>query len=144
MATTAKRTDPKLWDEVKSQITEGERGGKPGQWSARKAQLAVHEYKRRGGGYVGPKHAGNGLAEWTREDWGTRSGAESLKSGERYLPKNARENLTPEEYRSTSAKKRADLEAGRQFSNQPAAIAEKTAKARTAHTKRLAKARRPS
>jgi hypothetical protein len=28
----------------------GGKGGRPGQWSARKAQMAVEEYKREGGG----------------------------------------------------------------------------------------------
>ena len=55
MADTAKKTDPALWDRVKQEIAEGDRGGKSGQWSARKAQLASQEYKRRGGGYAGRK-----------------------------------------------------------------------------------------
>ena len=29
--------------------------------------------------------------EWTQEEWGTRSGRDSLETGERYLPKAARE-----------------------------------------------------
>jgi len=33
------------------EILAGSRGGKPGQWSARKAQLLALEYKKRGGGY---------------------------------------------------------------------------------------------
>ena len=31
----------------------GTRGGKAGQWSARKAQLLASEYKKAGGGYRG-------------------------------------------------------------------------------------------
>ena len=86
MAKTAEKTDPKLWDEVKREVTEGDKGGKPGQWSARKAQLAVHDYKAEGGGYKGRKSADNHLAQWTREDWGTKSGAESGETGERCSP----------------------------------------------------------
>ncbi len=127
MAGTADRTDPKLWDKVKTEVTEGDKGGKPGQWSARKAQLAVNEYKHEGGGYQGEKPADNHLVEWQREDWGTKSGEESGKTGERYLPKTAREALTDGEYQRTTAKKRADSAKGMQFSAQPKDVAKKTA-----------------
>ena len=50
MAKTAEKSDPKLWEKVKEEVTEGDKGGKPGQWAARKAQLAVGEYKQEGGG----------------------------------------------------------------------------------------------
>ena len=42
MAAVAEKTDPKLWEEVKARVMAGEKGGHAGQWSARKAQLAVH------------------------------------------------------------------------------------------------------
>ena len=127
MPTTAKRTDPALWDRIKQSVTEGDKGGHPGQWSARKAQLAVHDYKAAGGTYEGRKDPHNHLAEWTREEWGTRSGQPSDSTGERYLPKQARDALTDDEYRRTTAKKRADTRKGRQFSAQPADVAAKTA-----------------
>ena len=127
---TANKTNPKLWESVKQRIMAGDRGGDPGEWSARKAQLAVSEYKKEGGGYSGKKAAGNSLAKWAKEDWGTKSGEPSGETGERYLPKEARESLTSEEYAKSTAKKRADTKAGKQFSKQPEAIARKTAKAR--------------
>ena len=127
MAGTAKKTDPKLWDEVKHEVTDGDKGGKPGQWSARKAQLATSEYKSKGGAYEGTKSKDNHLAQWTKEDWGTKSGQMSEKTGERYLPKDAREHLSDDEYRRTTAKKRADTKKGKQFSGQPEDIARKTA-----------------
>lgn len=130
MAATAKKADPELWEKVKAEVTAGDKGGEPGQWSARKAQFAVQEYKRRGGTYVGRKTADNHLVEWEHEEWGTKSGHDSRETGERYLPKAALKALTPEEYRRTTAKKRADTRAGKQFSKQPARIAEKTAKHR--------------
>lgn len=79
------RNDPKLWEEVKSEVTKGDKGA-PGQWSARKAQMAVQVHKRRGGGYsdTGPAKDKTSLHGWTEEDWGTRSGRQSGKSGERY------------------------------------------------------------
>jgi hypothetical protein len=130
MADSAKKTNPALWDRIVKDITTGNRGGKLGQWSARKAQLAVREYKRQGGQYAGPKDPENRLRQWTREAWGTQSGEASGKTGERYLPKRARERLTDEEYAETTAKKRTDTEQGKQFSPQPAGIVQKTAKHR--------------
>lgn len=130
MAKTAKKSDPKLWEKVKEEVTEGDKGGKPGQWSARKAQLAVHEYKEEGGGYEGKKTADNHLTQWTKEEWGTKSGKESGKTGERYLPEKAREALSDEEYKRTTRKKQADSRKGKQHSAQPADVAKKTAAAR--------------
>lgn len=130
MAATATKSDPELWDKVKAEVMAGDKGGEPGHWSARKAQFAVQEYKRRGGGYVGRKAADNHLAQWEREEWGTKSGHDSHETGERYLPKEAREALSDAEYKRTSAKKRADSKAGKQFSKQPADIAAKTAQLR--------------
>ncbi|MGR3469143.1 MAG: Rho termination factor N-terminal domain-containing protein [Shimia sp.] len=121
---SAKKADPELWDEVKEEITESAKGGDPGQWSARKAQMAVQEYKKRGGGYEddGPDQEDTDLHEWTEEDWGTKSGAESGDSGERYLPKKVRMLLTEDEYaRSTQKKKHGD----HQFVDQPDDVKEK-------------------
>ena len=70
------------------------------------------------------------LKNWTKEDWGTKSGKPSNKTGERYLPKKARESLTSKEYAATTAAKRKGTAAGKQFVKQPKKIAEKTAKFR--------------
>jgi hypothetical protein len=130
MSATAEKADPALWERVKEEITQSEKGGHAGQWSARKAQMAVQEYKKRGGTYKGKKTADNHLQQWQEEEWGTKSGAKSGDTGERYLPKEAREALTPEEYKRTTAKKRADTRKGKQFSAQPKDVAEKAAAAR--------------
>jgi hypothetical protein len=132
MAATAKRTDPKLWERVKAKITRGSKGGDPGEWSARKAQLAVQEYKAQGGGYEGAKAKDNHLRQWQAEEWGTKSGGKSRETGERYLPKRARERLSESEYRRTTEKKRADTRSGKQFSKQPRDVARKVAGARKA------------
>ena len=126
MSKTAEKSDPKLWEKVKAEVTKGDKGGKPDQWSARKAQLASSEYKKEGGGYEGEKTADNHLQQWTQEEWGTKSGKESGKTGERYLPKEAREHLSDAEYKRTSAKKRKDTAKGKQFSAQPKDVADKT------------------
>jgi len=44
-------TKPGLRKRLFEKILAGSRGGKPGQWSARKAQLLAREYKAAGGGY---------------------------------------------------------------------------------------------
>lgn len=125
--TTAKRTDPKLWERVKAEVRAGDRGGKPGQWSARKAQMAVQRYKALGGGYLGPKDPDNSLVRWTQQRWRTKSGRPSLETGERYLPAAAIAALSDAEYAETSRRKRAGMKRGQQFVPQPLAIAEKVA-----------------
>jgi len=70
------------------------------------------------------------LNKWTGEKWGTKSGKPSAKTGERYLPKNARNALSSKEYAATTAKKRKDTAKGKQHSTQPKKIAKKTAKYR--------------
>ena len=78
------------------------------------------------------KKAQKSLVEWGKQKWGTKSGEPSSKTGERYLPKKAREALSDSEYAATTAKKRKDKAAGKQHSKQPKKIAEKTAKYRMA------------
>ena len=44
-------TKPEMRKRMFSAIKAGSKGGKPGQWSARKAQLLAARYKKAGGGY---------------------------------------------------------------------------------------------
>ena len=44
-------TKPTMRKRLFEKIKAGSKGGKPGQWSARKAQLLASEYKKKGGGY---------------------------------------------------------------------------------------------
>ena len=67
------------------------------------------------------------LKAWSKQDWGTKSGKKSSETGERYLPKKAREALSDSEYAATTAAKRKDKAAGKQHSPQPKKIAKKTA-----------------
>jgi len=127
---STKRRDPKKWSRIKSSVKAGSKGGKPGQWSARKAQLAVQRYKKAGGGYKGKDTGKTSLDKWTKQDWGTKSGKPSGKTGERYLPKKAREALSPQEYGASTRAKRKDTKQGKQVSAQPKKIARKTAKYR--------------
>jgi hypothetical protein len=129
------RTDKALWDKTVASVKSGTKGGDAGQWSARKAQLAGKIYKEKGGSYSGSKtKAQKDLSKWTKEDWGTKSGKPSTQgpkaTGERYLPKKARESLSDKEYAATTKAKREGTKQGKQFVSQPKKIAEKTAKYR--------------
>jgi hypothetical protein len=129
------RTDEAKWKRIVASVKAGGKGGDPGQWSARKAQLATQQYKKSGGGYSGPKtKAQKSLSKWTDEKWGTKSGKPSTQgpkaTGERYLPKKAREALTSSEYAATTKAKREGKAKGQQFVKQPKAIAKKTARYR--------------
>lgn len=44
-------TKPELRKSLFKKIKAGTKGGDPGEWSARKAQLLAAEYKKAGGGY---------------------------------------------------------------------------------------------
>ena len=90
-------------------------GGRPGRWSARKAQLLAAEYEKAGGGYHGPATEGQAhLKQWTAEEWTTQDGTPADRGEEtaRYLPKKAWEELTPEEAAETEAAKREGSRAG--------------------------------
>jgi hypothetical protein len=125
----AQKSDPGKWKRIVASVKASDKGGKPGQWSARKAQLATQKYKSAGGGYKGPKSSSNSLAKWTKEEWGTRSGKPSTQgpkaTGERYLPKAARSKLTAAEYAATTRAKREGTRAGKQFVPQPESIRKK-------------------
>ena len=128
-------TKPELRERIKKRIMASDKGGKSGQWSARKAQLLAQEYEKAGGGYTGAKtKTQKSLSKWTKEEWGTKSGKPSTQgpkaTGERYLPKKARESLSPQEYAATTRAKREATKKGEQFSKQPAKIAKKTARHR--------------
>jgi hypothetical protein len=113
-------TKPELRERIKQRVMAGSKGGRSGQWSARKAQLVAHLYEKAGGGYKGKRTAKQrSLSKWTKEDWGTRSGKPSVQgdeaTGERYLPKAAIKRLSPSAYAATSRKKREGMRRGQQF-----------------------------
>lgn len=111
-------TDPALRDRLKTEIMAGDKGGKPGQWSARKAQLLTHEYEKAGGGYKGgPTEAQEHLHKWAEEKWTTSDGKPAERAGgtARYLPEEAWDKLTPEQKKATEAEKQEGSRAGHQF-----------------------------
>ena len=46
-------TKPTMRNALFNRIKAGGKGGRPGQWSARKAQMLAKQYKAKGGGYRG-------------------------------------------------------------------------------------------
>lgn len=112
-------TDPALRQRLKDEIMEGDKGGRSGQWSARKSQLLVHEYEKAGGGYLSekPTEAQEHLHEWTEEKWTTQDGQPAAQADgmHRYLPKEAWDKLSPEEKAATEQEKHDADAAGHQF-----------------------------
>lgn len=106
---------------MKEEIKASDKGGEPGQWSARKAQLLKQEYEKHGGGYRGGKdEEQRSLTEWSQEEWQTRDGSAEARDPEtgetrRYLPKEAWEKLSREEAEATDRKKRAASRENQQF-----------------------------
>ena len=114
-----KYTDSELRERIKEEIKESDKGGKKGQWSARKSQLLAQEYEKRGGGYLGERDdSQKNLEKWTEEEWQTQEGDARARGegGEtkRYLPKKAWENMSDEEKRETEEKKRVGSRDSRQ------------------------------
>ena len=129
-----KYTKPELRKRIVARIKAGSKGGKPGQWSARKAQLAA-TYKKADGVYKGGKgKKQKSLSKWTKQKWRTKSGKPSSKTGERYLPEKAIKALSSSEYAATTRAKRKGTKQGKQFVKQPKAIAKKVRKYRKAAT----------
>ncbi len=123
-------TNSALRERLKNKIMAGSRGGDPGEWSARKAQLLAMEYKKSGGGYSGSKTSKQkSLSKWTKEKWRTSDGSPS-KGTKRYLPDKAWKSLSPAEKRATNAAKAKGNAKGKQFVAQPKQIQKKTAKYR--------------
>lgn len=123
---SAKKTNPSLWKKTVADVKAGSKGGDAGEWSARKAQLAVKKYKDAGGGYSGAKSSDNDLAKWTDQKWRTSDGSPS-EGKKRYLPDKAWGALSAGEKASTNRAKAKGNAQGKQFVAQPKKIAEKTA-----------------
>jgi len=72
----SKYTKPGLRERIKNRVMKGTKGGKAGQWSARKAQLVASEYKKAGGGYKG----GEGKKQKALKKWQTKDQYEKSKA----------------------------------------------------------------
>ena len=124
-------TKASLRERLKNKIMAGSKGGNPGQWSARKAQLLANEYKKAGGSYSGSKTTKQkSLSKWTKQKWTTSDGKPS-KGKKRYLPKKAWSALSSSEKKATNAAKAKGNKKGKQFVAQPKKVAKKVRKYRT-------------
>lgn len=126
---TAKKTNPRLWEQAKAEAV-----AKLGGHSARAMQLATKLYKAKGGKYSEARSSKNSLTKWTDENWGYVGGekAASKPKGKkgRYLPEKARKALSSGEKSATSRAKNAGTRAGKKVVAQPKRIAAKAARYR--------------
>ena len=129
MAKTAKKTKGALWKRIVANVKAGGKGGRPGQWSARKAQIATARYKKAGGGYKGKKSSSNSLSKWSKQKWRTSDGSKS-EGKKRYLPDAAWKALSPAEKAATNKAKAEGNKKGKQFVSQPKNIKKKVARYR--------------
>ena len=121
---SAKKSNPGMWKRIVAAVKAGTKGGRAGQWSARKAQIAVARYKKSGGGYRGAKKSSNSLSKWSRQKWRTSDGKPS-RGKKRYLPDAAWRALSKSERLATNRAKAEGNKKGKQFVKQPKAIANK-------------------
>lgn len=126
---TAVKKNPAKWKSIVASVKASTKGGDPGEWSARKAQLATQKYKASGGGYEGPKKADNSLSKWTDQKWRTSDNKPS-EGKKRYLPDKAWDALSSGEKAATNKAKVAGNAAGKQFVAQPKKVAAKAARFR--------------
>jgi hypothetical protein len=115
-----KYTKPDLRRRLKDEIQQSDKGGKPGQWSARKSQLLVQEYEKHGGGYKqdSKDEAARSLEEWTEQNWQTAEGeGDARKNGvtKRYLPEEVWNKLSDQEKREAERTKEKGSKSGEQY-----------------------------
>lgn len=115
-----KYTKPDLRQKIKDEIQQSDKGGKPGQWSARKSQLLVQEYEKQRGGYKQNQKdkAARSLEEWTEQDWQTQSGqgqARQNNKTKRYLPKQVWDKLSQQEKQEAEQIKQKNSQKGEQY-----------------------------
>lgn len=112
-------TKPALRESIKRRIIAGSKGGRAGQWSARKAQLLAQEYRKAGGGYRTGRRtrAQRSLRKWTRQRWRTSDNKPAERGGRmrRYLPDAVWKRLTPSQRSATNRKKLQGDKKGKQF-----------------------------
>ncbi len=112
-------TQPELREKIKDELMQGDKGGKSGEWSARKSQMLAKEYEAQGGGYKNKEktESQKSLDEWTDEDWQTSDGKVAIRGEhktERYLPRAAWDKLTKAEKKEANLSKEKGAKAGEQ------------------------------
>lgn len=92
----SKYSKPELRESIKDRVMAGSKGGKPGQWSARKAQLVAQEYEKAGGGYRGGKgEKQKSLEKWGKEKWMTKDEYENAVKLKLLLKIQGKQKMNP-------------------------------------------------
>tara|TARA_R100001015_G_C4633442_1_gene198388 strand:+ start:1589 stop:1993 length:405 start_codon:yes stop_codon:yes gene_type:complete len=130
---SATKTKPALWKRIVASVKAGTAGGRKGQWSARKAQIATARYKKAGGGYRGKKSSKNSLTKWSKQKWDYVSKGDAKKPRKkrgRYLPESVRKSLSASQKAATNKRKRAASAKGKQRAKYTKRIARKVRRAK--------------
>jgi len=130
---SAKKTNEKMWKSIVASVKAGSAGGRPGQWSARKAQMLAKQYKAKGGGYKGAKSSSNSLSKWSKQKWDYVTKGDEKKPRAkrgRYLPESVRKSLSPSQKAYENRKKRKASAKGKQRAKYTKQIARKVRRAR--------------
>ncbi len=106
MTITSDKSKPTLRNNVVKKTKASSKWGDAWMWSARKAQLAVQEYKSKWGWYVWKKSSDNSLAKRTKQDRWTKSWKTSKQTWERYMPAKAIKELSSSQYSASSKAKK--------------------------------------
>lgn len=114
-----KYTKPELREKLKEEIKQSDKGGKKGQWSARKSQLLVQAYEKQGGGYETNKKdkAAKSLDEWSAQNWQTKEGKTNARQKgktKRYLPEEVWNKLSEKEKKEAEQTKEKASAKGKQ------------------------------
>lgn len=122
-----KYTKPDLRRDIKDDLMQSDKGGKPGQWSARKSQLLVQEYEKQGGGYKDDEkdQSAKSLEQWSEEDWQTQGGSSKARQDDktkRYLPKAVWDKLSAAEKKEAEKSKQKASKSGQQHVEWPDAV----------------------
>ena len=119
-----KYTKPDLRRKIKQELMDSDKGGEPGQWSARKSQMLVQEYEKQGGGYTNDEQDADArsLEKWTDNDWETSGGkaeADGAEGMARYLPRDAWALLTEADQKKANQTKKKQDDDGEQYADWP-------------------------
>ena len=94
-------TKPTMRKNLFNKIKAGSKGGKAGQWSARKAQMLAKQYKAKGGAI---NRNGSAKSQKSLKKWGKQNGVpqtENLAKVKEYLPDAAWKSLSKSEKAKT-------------------------------------------
>ena len=139
-----KYTKPDLRRKIKQELMESDKGGEPGQWSARKSQMLVQEYEKQGGGYKNDEKDADAksLEKWTDNNWETSGGkaeADGAEGMARYLPHDAWALLTEADQKKANQTKKKQDDDGEQYADWPDIVRRTMAEIGVAEGKGLTK-----